>query len=68
MAFDLEKDIWIPFYKEAGLWKPEDENKTTLASKLKFLIHNTVCHPIAGICWFIGLNKLGDYVHDQMLS
>ena len=39
-----------------------------MKSKIKFLIHNAICHPIAGICWFIGLDKLGDYIHDSILN
>jgi hypothetical protein len=30
---------------------------------LKFLIHNLVAHPIAGVCWFVGLEKLGNAAH-----
>ncbi len=32
--------------------------------RLRFLLHNVVAHPVAGICWFFGLGRLGDWLHD----
>lgn len=31
--------------------------------KLKFLLHNTIIHPICGVMWFFGLEKLPDWLH-----
>lgn len=27
--------------------------------------HNIVLHPIAGVCWFVGLTRLGDWLHGE---
>lgn len=29
------------------------------------LRHNLVIHPIAGMLWFFGYEKAGDYLHDN---
>lgn len=34
-----------------------------MIENLKFLIHNTVAHPLAGWLWFFGLESLGDLAH-----
>lgn len=34
--------------------------------KLRLLIHNLVAHPIAGVLWFLCLEKAGDWVHDNL--
>jgi hypothetical protein len=31
---------------------------------IKFLIHNVMMHPLAGLCWFFGLEKLGNKIHE----
>lgn len=31
---------------------------------MKILLHNLVAHPIAGVCWWLGLGRLGDRVHE----
>lgn len=31
---------------------------------VKWLLHNVLCHPVAGVLWFLGFEKLGDKVHD----
>lgn len=28
-----------------------------------FLCHNVVVHPLCGLCWFVGLKRLGDWLH-----
>ena len=33
-----------------------------------FLFHNILWHPLAGVCWFLGWNKLGDYLHSKGLG
>jgi hypothetical protein len=33
--------------------------------KLSNLWHNCVAHPLAGVCWFVGLEKLGDWIHGK---
>ena len=29
------------------------------------LIHNVIIHPIAGVLWFVGLTRTGDWLHDS---
>jgi hypothetical protein len=29
------------------------------------LYHNCIAHPIAGVLWLFGFNKLGDYIHNH---
>ena len=31
---------------------------------MMILLHHLVGHPIAGIFWFLGMNKAGDWIHD----
>lgn len=31
--------------------------------KIKMLWHNLVLHPLAGMLWFVGLTRAGDWVH-----
>jgi hypothetical protein len=31
---------------------------------LRFLVHNLVAHPLAGLAWFVGAERLGDWIHD----
>lgn len=33
----------------------------------QLLFHNLVCHPVAGVCWFVGLDDLGDKIHNFVL-
>jgi hypothetical protein len=33
--------------------------------KLRNLRHNLIAHPVAGIFWFFGLEKVGNWVHDN---
>ncbi len=30
---------------------------------LLFLVHNVVFHPLAGLCWVLGWDRLGDALH-----
>jgi hypothetical protein len=34
--------------------------------KLRLLRHHLIAHPVAGLCWFVGLEKWGDWVHDHL--
>jgi hypothetical protein len=31
---------------------------------MRFLAHNVIAHPIAGILWALGLDAIGDRVHE----
>jgi hypothetical protein len=31
--------------------------------RFKFLYHNIIIHPLSGIAWFLGFEKLGDKIH-----
>ena len=33
--------------------------------RLKNLKHNLIAHPIAGLLWVVGLEKWGDWVHNN---
>ena len=35
--------------------------------KFRFLIHYVICHPVAGVCWYFGFDKLGEAIHDSPL-
>ena len=30
---------------------------------MRFLLHNCLVHPVAGLLWFLGLDAAGDAVH-----
>lgn len=32
--------------------------------RFSYTIHNLIGHPIAEIFWVLGLNKIGNYIHD----
>jgi len=35
---------------------------------LSFLLHNVFLHPLAGVCWFLGLERAGDYIHSSLVE
>jgi len=37
--------------------------KETVSYRLRMAWHNIVVHPIAGICWLLGFERLGDWIH-----
>lgn len=34
-----------------------------LQRRLAMAWHNCVLHPIAGLCWLVGADRLGDRIH-----
>ena len=30
---------------------------------MRFLLHNLIAHPIAGLLWFLGADRAGDAIH-----
>ena len=38
----------------------------TVIRRLKNARHNLIAHPIAGILWLFGFEKLGDWVHNHV--
>lgn len=43
---------------------PPDGSYAGRPGSLRWLLHNTVIHPIAGCLWFLGLEVTGDRLHD----
>lgn len=37
--------------------------KKTRKNNVKMLIHNVVIHPIVGLIWFLGYDRLGKIIH-----
>jgi len=33
-------------------------------TNLLWLFHNTIIHPICGLLWHLGAERLGDWLHD----
>lgn len=38
---------------------------TEPVKRLGFLVHDVLAHPFCGWCWIVGLDRLGDWVHDH---
>lgn len=34
------------------------------AGSIRWLLHNTITHPICGCLWFVGLYRAGDWLHE----
>lgn len=34
---------------------------------MRFLFHNAVMHPICGLLWFVGADRVADWLHDFSL-
>jgi len=45
------------------LLNDEAAERKTFKHVMFMLYHNIIAHPISGICWFFGANKLGDRIH-----
>lgn len=28
--------------------------------------HNLIAHPVAGVCWLFGFQRLGDWIHETL--
>ena len=39
-----------------------------MKKKLWYFIHDILAHPICGVCWIIGLNTFGDWLHEVSLG
>lgn len=35
--------------------------------KLGFLVHDVLVHPVCGWCWILGLQRIGDWLHERSL-
>jgi hypothetical protein len=38
-------------------------HKPSQKGNLLFLVHNVILHPLAGLLWFIGLERFPDWLH-----
>lgn len=36
-----------------------------MSNRWKNLFHNVAWHPLAGVCWFVGFQKWGDWLHGE---
>ncbi len=36
-----------------------------LAQGMGFFIHDVVTHPVCGVLWILGLDKVADWLHDS---
>lgn len=43
------------------------KDKQSPTGDLRFLGHNLLFHPLAGVAWFLGLLGLGDWLHSQCI-
>ena len=39
--------------------------RQTVVHRLRMARHNIIAHPIAGICWLVGWEKVGDWFHNN---
>jgi len=38
--------------------------KTEMKARIRWLMHNTLVHPICGVLWFFEFNELADRIHN----
>lgn len=57
--------------KDKDIFRPERPLRPQFLPRLwsrmgrfSYSIHNIIGHPIAEIFWIVGLNHVGDYIHD----
>lgn len=43
--------------------RPSAPRADSMTGDWRFLAHNLVLHPLAGLAWFVGLSALGDRLH-----
>lgn len=57
--------------KDPDIFRPERPIRPQCLPRLwsrmgrfSYSVHNIIGHPLAEICWIIGLDAIGDYIHD----
>lgn len=35
--------------------------------KIRFALHNIIVHPICGVLWLVGFEKLPDWMHENLI-
>jgi len=43
-----------------------DERRLTFREEMGWLVHNCVAHPVFGVLQFLGIYRLGRWIHDRL--
>lgn len=41
-------------------------NREIILIRLRNAQHNVIAHPLAGLCWLVGAEKAGDWIHSNL--